>query len=81
MRHIIGPRDQDSVEAKIENTVKLAIRSDQIAQGKAILSANTLFAELNFALIEWRFGADFVEGNHGDGTLEALIFQQKLSSG
>ena len=81
MRHIIGPRDQYSVETKIENAIKLTIRSDQIAQGKTILSANTLLAKLNFTLIEWRFGADFVEGNHGDGTLEALIFQQKLSSG
>ena len=81
MRHIVCTCDQDSVEAKIENSVKLAIRSDQITQGETILSTNTLFAELNFALIEWRFGADFVEGNHGDGTLEALIFQQKLSSG
>ena len=81
MRHIISPRDQDSVETKIENTVKLTIRSDQIAQGKTILSADTLFAKLNFALIERCFGADFVEGNHGDGTLETLIFQQKLSSG
>ena len=75
MRHIVCTRDQDSVETKIENAIKLAIRSDQIAQGETILSANTLFAKLNFALIEWRFGADFVEGNHGDGTLEALIFQ------